>query len=335
MKEVVLMKGKKIKDWVLKYGNLYISKDAKRIIDGQFSSSRLMEVIIPGNVKTIGNFAFIGNDMFELSISDGVENIGNNAFSYNCLSDITIPNSVRVIGDYAFYKNKLKKVEIPSSVKSIGTHAFDEIDITYGNTLITKELIHKYGTENIIKLTNLINLVDINSLNKLPYEVVSNIPLNLSDINMYFNNEDSYYNIKDYVFKNNRKISDDNLYKICYVLGLFNEAKENDIINVIESFSDNEINIAMDNVYITKYKKEAKELIMNLFNQGKIKYKNNLIIAIIYNCYESIRSDYNSNVKNEIYNYIDNNKLLVDDTRKDSTYNVNLSKKRKKGNILF
>lgn len=340
----------KNKNWKIKLGILSFSENLEKIIDGEFSHFRLMEVTIPKNIKSIGNYAFIGNDMVKLNISDGVNTIGDNAFSYNYLSYIKIPSSVikignysfsnnrlskvilseglEKIGDYAFSNNKIKSIVIPRSVKSIGKNAFDEMDVTYKDTLVPKKLIKKYGTENIIKIANLLDYININELYLLPYEVLSIMPSDKDNIKEYFNNKDLYNDIREYAFKNNRKIKDDNLFKLCYILGLFKFSNKEVIINFINSFSDEKINSSMKKVYITNYKNDAKELILNLFLQDKLIYNDELITDVIYNGYESIKSNYVLDGCDAIFNYIDDNNL--DKLRKDSSYNVNLSKKIKK-----
>ena len=64
------------------------------------------ELILPSNLKTIGNYAFSKNPYFvgNLIIPDGVTTIGNYAFN-GCVrlsGDLVIPNSVTSLGKYAF-----------------------------------------------------------------------------------------------------------------------------------------------------------------------------------------------------------------------------------------
>lgn len=64
----------------------------------------LKEVVIPGNVKTIGLYAFASSALTEATISDGVTSIEDYAFSGTSLSTICLPSSIDTIGANVFPK---------------------------------------------------------------------------------------------------------------------------------------------------------------------------------------------------------------------------------------
>ena len=122
-------------------------------LTGRFGKSPgIQTVIIPSNVKTIGNSVFAQCENLEtLLISDGPTVIGTNAFRGSPIHSLTIPGSVKKIAAAAFYgcdlsqglviedgvetidgsksngafsATKITSVTIPSSVKTIGNHTF-------------------------------------------------------------------------------------------------------------------------------------------------------------------------------------------------------------------
>ena len=91
------------------------------------SKTNLMRVVLPTNLKSIGEYAFSWcSSLTSLTIPNSVTSIGTQAF-YECssLTSITIPNSVTSIGDWAFNDcSSLTSITIPNSVTSIGNYAF-------------------------------------------------------------------------------------------------------------------------------------------------------------------------------------------------------------------
>ncbi len=86
-------------------------------------------LMIPDNVTSIGNGAFLGcTSLTSLIIPESVTSIGDWAFS-NCtnLTSITIPKSITSIGDCAFYGcMSLTNLTIPYGVTSIGRNVFSD-----------------------------------------------------------------------------------------------------------------------------------------------------------------------------------------------------------------
>ena len=98
------------------------------IPDGMFSSALDLDkpLVIPGNVKTIGRYAFDGAGVKKVILEEGVEIIDQGAFSSSDVTKIEIPESMKIIGELAFQNCKLKTVTIKSGDIRVGTTAFDK-----------------------------------------------------------------------------------------------------------------------------------------------------------------------------------------------------------------
>lgn len=84
-------------------------------------------LVLPSNIKTIGDSAFQYCSGFTNLYFNKQETIGRNAFRYcTKISSIDIPDSVTSIGAYAFDNCvNSNRIIIPDSVTSIGEYAFD------------------------------------------------------------------------------------------------------------------------------------------------------------------------------------------------------------------
>ena len=108
------------------------------------NGERVTELVIPENVTSIGEHAFIGcTSLTSIEIPNSVTSIGYSAFGgCTSLTNITIPESVTSIGDYAFSWCGFTSIEIPNGVTSIGDFAFyyctklTSVDMTNGVTSI-------------------------------------------------------------------------------------------------------------------------------------------------------------------------------------------------------
>ena len=107
----------------------------------------LKSVEIPGNVKSIGDYAFQGNGMEELIINEVLKKLGNKLFTPTA-SCVYIPDSIKKIGDWAFYANSLKSVEIPGNLKSIGNYAFQENGM---RNLLLMRVLKKLGQRLLLQ----------------------------------------------------------------------------------------------------------------------------------------------------------------------------------------
>lgn len=84
-------------------------------------------VIVPNQVKKIGNEAFINcRNINEIALPDCIEEIGDKAFYYcTSLSKISIPKATSTLGKEVFYGcRSLNELFIPKNVIKMGDFAF-------------------------------------------------------------------------------------------------------------------------------------------------------------------------------------------------------------------
>jgi Leucine-rich repeat (LRR) protein len=95
--------------------------------DEAFRNCDLKEIIIEGNLESIGNYAFTDNYKLDnFNFGNALTSIGNYAFQ-NCysLSSAKFDEWLSSIGDYAFYGcSSLESVNMPSTITSIGAYCF-------------------------------------------------------------------------------------------------------------------------------------------------------------------------------------------------------------------
>lgn len=107
----------------------YDTKPLTAIKEYAFYKCSITNVIIPGSVKNIGDYAFCDcGEIESITLSNGVVNIGNFAFD-NCsgITDIIIPDSVKSIGALAFSGcTGLTSIIIPDNAISIGESVFQD-----------------------------------------------------------------------------------------------------------------------------------------------------------------------------------------------------------------
>lgn len=109
-----------------------------------FHCINLKEVVINGNIKTIGSNAFSGcKSLININLPDSLESIGTYAFeSCNNLSSIIIPDKTATIQSGAFmYCEKLTDLKFGSGLTSLDTQAF-----AYCNGLETVSIPDKTKT---------------------------------------------------------------------------------------------------------------------------------------------------------------------------------------------
>lgn len=103
-------------------------KNLDHIPDFFFSDSSISSIVIPSNIKSIGDYAFVGcRDLKTITIPDSVTSIGQGAFQDSkSLTSITIPSSVTDIGSHAFAGcSGLTSIAIPDNVTWIEGGTFN------------------------------------------------------------------------------------------------------------------------------------------------------------------------------------------------------------------
>ena len=87
----------------------------------------LEEVIVPGTVEKIGEFAFFLNSKLKkVTLNEGVKEIGNDCFSQDtALVEVSLPSTLKTISVCAFiYCPNLERITIPNGVERIENGAF-------------------------------------------------------------------------------------------------------------------------------------------------------------------------------------------------------------------
>ena len=226
------------------------------ITDYSFFSNLLTNLLIPDSVTTIGTGAFAKNNLKSIKLSNSLTKIDDYSFYMNEISSVKIPNSVIYIGEGAFSENKLKKVEISDNVSFIGPKAFDAIDVVYNDVFLSKDIIEKFGTENIIRIYKLVKYISIYKINNMSKGVLESIPLDIESM------KEINLNIKKYNDLLNRlKLSDNDssLFKLCYALGFFKGFITCDeMVKIVNKYSIAIINESWKNVKLTCYKPKYK-----------------------------------------------------------------------------
>lgn len=122
---------------------------------GAFADNQITNVVIPSEVKYIGDSAFIKNNISLLTIPEGVETVGYRAFKWNNLTSVTLPNSLVTIYDGCFGGNKLTEVFFGSNLSYIGGGAFylnNLSVINLPNKLVTIKALAFYVNPYITKV---------------------------------------------------------------------------------------------------------------------------------------------------------------------------------------
>ena len=74
---------------------------------GYTSGLHLTDIVIPDNILSIGDAAFLNCELLEdVKIGSSVTTIGHNAFRKTALKHVVLPASVETLGSYVFYYNR-------------------------------------------------------------------------------------------------------------------------------------------------------------------------------------------------------------------------------------
>lgn len=142
------------------------------IPDGVFNINnnvpRIYNLVLPDNLKVIGNNAFSGQSLSgSLIIPEGVKEIGSGAFEgcNNLTGALSLPSTLEVIGYNAFIKCGFTcELLLPKNLKSLGNGAFGYCNGLYGNLFLPDGL-------SIIEFQTFINCKCLTGDLKIPQNV--------------------------------------------------------------------------------------------------------------------------------------------------------------------
>ncbi|MDE7438868.1 MAG: leucine-rich repeat domain-containing protein [Muribaculaceae bacterium] len=132
-----------LKDAVLSSGqvpnNAFFHKEEQIDTDGSLNVIMLKKIILPDNVKTIGDYAFYYSIFLEsINIPSSLMKIGKDGF-YNCwvlnFDELTLPEGFETLenGVFAFCRSLTAKVNLPATIKDIKSIAFYESSVSTVN----------------------------------------------------------------------------------------------------------------------------------------------------------------------------------------------------------
>lgn len=146
--------------------DVYRGKPVTEIANSAFRASKVKNIVVGNNVRSIGDEAFyncpdlesivipqsvtyIGSGAFssclslkEITLPENVDTVEANTFSYcRALEKVVLGDNVILIGEAAFVGcNSLKSIELPDALLAIYSHAFSECSvlesISFGSQLI-------------------------------------------------------------------------------------------------------------------------------------------------------------------------------------------------------
>lgn len=288
-----------------KLTNVKLSKGLTTIENSCFSSNELTNIVIPEGVTSIGNYAFTNNKIKKLTLPSSILEIGIGAFQGNKLKEVEIQNGTESIDVCAFLNNPLKKVILPKSVKKIAPNAFVNTDIYYDGVLIKKDLVKKYGCENIIKLYEASMITSLDKIDEYINDNVFDVmPINNDSIKGYILNRKKFETLLEKVTKG-KKIKRElykSLFKMCFVLGVFNN-QDLDAISFIEKIVNehgiNYVDKIFGGVKLNIFKPKFKDIFFKLYNSDIDEEDLEEIVHRLYNSFEDINK-YTIKVHEEI-----------------------------------
>ena len=182
--------------------------------DGTIYVISLRKIILPNQIKTIGDFAFsYAIHLESINIPSKLQNLGIYCFSdcmslatnpmqlpeglmdipamcfMNCesLDEIKLPTTIKHIGEGAFYRSKIKRINFPDGLLSIGNAAFYSSDLE--EVLLPASCLdfsgtHQFALNHRLKKINLpygVNAIPncfvYNDINLLEFDIPSTIDI--------------------------------------------------------------------------------------------------------------------------------------------------------------
>ena len=147
-------------------------------VDFGYNHDNLMKILLPANLTSIGDWAFVGCPFTAITIPNSVTSIGEGAF-YACrsLTSLTIPNSVTSIGGVAFWEcTSLKSITIGNSVMRIYNETFRNCtsltSVTIGNSVTS---VGRWAFWNCISLKSITIGNSVTSIGERAFEDCSSL----------------------------------------------------------------------------------------------------------------------------------------------------------------
>ena len=109
--------------------SIILPDNLKHIGEWAFRTNKLTKIALPKNLETLGDYAFGNNEISEIEWPDSINTISPGAFTQNKLTEITIPNGVTQIGNRSFSSNELRILDLPDSITTIEDWAFSGNDL--------------------------------------------------------------------------------------------------------------------------------------------------------------------------------------------------------------
>lgn len=161
--------------------NTIIPNDVVSIGESAFLACRFSSITIPNSISSIGKSAFANcSFLTTITIPNSVTALGDNAFSgCSSLKNIVLPTSLNIIGASVFYGcSSLNSISVPSSVLSIAASAFEGCN---GLKSVTINGPSSIGSKAFYGCSNLESLVLSNSVTSIGASAFMNCT-NLSSV---------------------------------------------------------------------------------------------------------------------------------------------------------
>jgi len=115
---------------------IVIPENVRIIGDGAFFMNRMSKVTLPNSLTTIGNSAFDGcSNIREITLPNNVTNYGQNIFQGTRLENITFPSRMTRIPNGLLSGTSIRNINIPEGITEIGDNAFSNCRVLASVTL--------------------------------------------------------------------------------------------------------------------------------------------------------------------------------------------------------